>query len=51
MVLGLGWSAMSFGVGLLLVGFGYAAAIGLNSEYRELDGLSRRYPAMMLPIA
>jgi hypothetical protein len=51
MVLGLGCSAMTFGVGLLLVGFGYATAIGPSSECRELDGLSRRYPTMILPIA
>jgi hypothetical protein len=36
---------------LLVAGFGYAAAIGVNSEYRELGGSSRRYPTMILPIA
>ena len=48
---GLAWSAMTFVVGLLLVWFGYAAAIGVNSGYRELGSLSRRYPTIILPIA
>jgi TRAP-type C4-dicarboxylate transport system permease small subunit len=51
MVLDLSWSVMTFAVGLLLVRFGYAAAIGVNSEYWELGGMSKRYPMMILPIA
>jgi TRAP-type C4-dicarboxylate transport system permease small subunit len=51
MVLDLSWSVMTLAVGVLLVWFGYAAANGVNSEYWELGGLSKRYPMMILPLA
>lgn len=51
MVLDSSWSVMTFAVGLVLVWFGYAAAVGVNSEYWELGGLSKRYPMMILPLA
>jgi TRAP-type C4-dicarboxylate transport system permease small subunit len=51
MLLDLSWSVMTLAVGLLLIWFGYAAANGLNSEYWELGGLSKRYPMMILPLA
>jgi hypothetical protein len=37
---------MTFTRGLLWVRFGYAAAFGVNGEYRELGALSKRYPMM-----
>ena len=51
MVLDLGWSVMTLAVGVLLVWFGYVAASGVNSEYWELGGLSKRYPMLILPLA
>jgi TRAP-type C4-dicarboxylate transport system permease small subunit len=42
---------MTLAVGMLLVWFGYAAANGVNGEYWELSGLSKRYPMMILPLA
>ena len=50
-MLDLSWSVMTLAVGVLLIWFGYAAANGVNSEYWELGGLSKRYPMMILPLA
>lgn len=51
MVLDFSWSVMTFAVGLMLIWFGYQAANGVNSEYWELGGLSKRYPMMILPLS
>jgi len=51
MVFDLSWSVMTLAIGLMLIRFGYQAANGVNSEYWELGGLSKRYPMMILPLS